>query len=97
MPAFDNVVYGSKTVNGQLGQVFEWPAFRMGNAVGPAYAGGPASPYTIPPHAVAASSGSQSAASAAANPWSLKSSALPVLIIMLIIGVLGLRYIHWGK
>lgn len=90
----DNIQYGSRVVNGQLIPVLEWPALASGNAVGPAWGGGPASPATIPPHA-AGGSGMAAGANAGASPWSFTQSPLPLLIIMLIVGILGLRYIHW--
>lgn len=84
--------YGSATVNGQLVPVFKWNAFASGNATGPVYGGGPASPATIPPNA---SSGSASASTAASAPFNVKSSPILLLLVMLVVGVLGLRFIHW--
>ena len=81
--------YSSASINGQLIPVLKRQALASGNAVGPIYGGGPASPATVPPNASQGSSGGP-----AANPWSMKS-ALPWLLIMLVVGVLGLRYIHW--
>ena len=88
------VTYGSKTVNGQLVPVFQWQPLSSGNAVGPAFGGGPASPATVPPNA---SRGGAAASSAARQPFSLKNSAVPLLLIMLVVGVLGLRYVHWRR
>ena len=88
--ALDNIQYGSRVVNGQLVPVLEWQALASGNAVGPAWGGGPASPATIPPNA-----GNTAGASVGGNPFSFRHSPLPLFLIMLVVGVLGLRYVHW--
>ena len=90
------VTYSSKIVNGQLVPVFELQALTSGNAVGPIYNGGAASPATVPPNASTGGS-ANSGATAAMSPFSLRNSAVPLLLIMLVVGVLGLRYVHWGK
>lgn len=90
--ALDNIQYGSRVVNGQLVPVLEWQALASGNAVGPAFGGGPASPATIPPNG---STGRPAAAAAASNPFNFRLSPVPILLIMLVVGVLGLRYVHW--
>lgn len=96
MAAYDNIQYGSRIVNGQLVPVFEWSALASGNAVGPQFGGGPASPATIPPNASRGGmSASRSAIAAQGSPFSFRQSPVPILIIMLIVGVLGLRYVHW--
>ena len=89
------VTYSSKVVNGQLIPVFELQALTSGNAVGPIYNGAAASPATVPPNA--STGGRANSGSAASSPFSLRNSAVPILLIMLIVGVLGLRYVHWGK
>ncbi len=88
------VTYSSTVVNGQLIPVFELQALTSGNAVGPIYNGAAASPATVPPNA---STGGSANSGAAASPFSLRNSAVPILLIMLIVGVLGLRYVHWGR
>jgi hypothetical protein len=54
---------------------------------------------TVPPQMGSGSVGGatsiDSAAVAAANPWSLMHSPLPWAIIFLVVGLLGLRFIHW--
>ena len=91
------VTYSSKIVNGQLIPVFELQALTSGNAVGPIYNGGAASPATVPPNASTGGKAAGAGGTAAASPFSLRNSAVPFLLIMLIVGVLGLRYVHWGR
>jgi hypothetical protein len=52
---------------------------------------------TVPPmiSGVGGATGIDSMAAASANPWSLFHSPLPWAIGMLVIGLLGLRLIHW--
>lgn len=90
------VTYSSKIVNGQLIPVFELQALTSGNAVGPIYNGGAASPATVPPNASTGGK-ANNGGTAAMSPFSLRNSAVPLLLIMLVVGVLGLRYVHWGK
>lgn len=100
MGAYDNIQYGSRSVNGQLIPVIEWAALASGNAVGPQFGGGPASPATIPPNGSGGGMRNSMASvngSAAAQPFSFKNSPVPLLIIMLIVGMLGLRYVHWRR
>ena len=88
-----NPSYSSMTVNGQLVPVFQWKALASGNAVGPAFGGGPASPATVPPNA---STGGAASSAAATNPFNVKTSGLVFLLVILVASVLWLRYIHWG-
>ena len=91
------VTYGSKTVNGQLVPVFQWQPLRSGNATGPAFGGGPASPATVPPNASQGAPANASSRAAGNSPFNFKTSAVPLLLIMLVVSVLWLRYVHWGK
>jgi hypothetical protein len=53
---------------------------------------------TIPPMMSTGAGGpssTDSATLAAANPWSWFHSPLPWAILFLVIGLLGLRFIHW--
>lgn len=53
---------------------------------------------TIPPmlgSGVGGATGTDSAVMAAANPWSFFHSPLPWAIVFLVVGLLGLRFIHW--
>lgn len=89
--------YGSIVANGQLRSVLAWPAFASGNAVGPAFGGGPASPATVPPNASQGAPANASSRAAGNSPFNFKTSAVPLLLIMLVVSVLWLRYVHWGK
>ena len=65
-------------------------------AVGPVIQGVPASPPQSPPGFGGGSDGSDKAAAASANPWSLTHSPVPWLIIMFLVGFLLLRYVHYA-
>lgn len=93
--ALDNITYGSRTVNAQLIPVLERQAFASGNAVGPLYAGGAASPATVPPNA--STGGAAAYSGGGAGPMSTGMSGVLFLLGMLVIGVLGLRFTTWRK
>ena len=90
--------YGSRVINGQLVPVFEGSSSTMvPPAVGPTYRGvGNRPPATIPAGITSpAGNGTLPGAAAAAAPFSFTASPVPLLILMFVVGVLGLRYIHW--
>lgn len=93
------LTFSSREVNGQLVPVWESSAsVGVGNAVGPTFYGyGTNSPQTIP--LVPGSSGSGASSPATGLLPGLGGSLTPVkaaaLVIMLVIGIAGLRYIHW--
>lgn len=92
--------YGSRVINGQLVPVFEGSASTMvPAAVGPTYRGiGNRPPATIPSGVTSpAGNGNLAGAAAAAQPFSLTASPVPLLLVMLVVGLLGLRYIHWRR
>lgn len=91
-PVYSNFPLNPSTVvaNGQQYSVMNTYAFAPSNAAGPSYRGGPRPPQTIPTGAGA--SLGQSAASAMAPTT---SSALLLCGAALVVGLLGLRYIHW--
>ena len=90
--------FGSREINGQLIPVFESSAsIGVGNAVGPTYYGyGVNTPQTIPltPGAVASGAAPASGPIAGLGTSMTPGKAI-ALVIMLIIGVAGLRYVHW--
>lgn len=90
--ALDNITYSSRVVNGQLVPVLEWQALASGNATGPIYGGGPASPATVPPNA---STKGMSASGGGSGTGGPSVRLVIVLLAMLFVGILGLRYIHW--
>ena len=90
------LTYSSEVVNGQLVQVMEGAWRASGNAVGPLYRGGAATPATIP-RAQSAGANSANAQAAGAAPWDPRVSPLPLLVVMLVLGLVGLRYIHWNR
>ena len=87
--------YSSFTVNGQLIPVFTGMGFNdVGNAVGPTlYGYGNNTPQTIP--LAPGSSAVGASPTAGLGSFQLTTSHAIVLGVMLIIGVAGLRYIHW--
>lgn len=93
-----NTGFGSREVNGQLIPVLEAQTFASGNAVGPhLYGYGSNTPMTIPltPGSVALGSVQSQGITSAATGFTLTPTRGIVLILMLIVGVAGLRYIHW--
>jgi len=88
------LTYSSEVVNGQLVTVLPAPFRASGNAIGPLYRGGAATPATIP-RAQSAGANAANAQAAGAAPWDPRVSPLPLLVVMLVVGLVGLRYIHW--
>lgn len=87
--------FASREINGQLVPVFMGSGFlNVGNAVGPTYLGyGSNTPATIPLTQGAVAGGPAPALGGSAFQITPRSAI--VLGVMLIIGVAGLRYIHW--
>lgn len=87
---------GSMSVNGQLVNVPMSSSFFPSAAAAPYYKGSGQSPPTIPlSYSSGNGSTSTQAAMAAANPFSFTQSPLMIAVIALVVGVLGLRYVHW--
>ena len=87
--------FGSREINGQLVPVFMGSGFlNVGNAVGPTYYGyGVNTPATIPLTQGSVSSSPTPALGGAALQLTPRNAI--VLAIMLVVGIAGLRYIHW--
>lgn len=87
--------FGSKEINGQLVPVFMGSGFlNVGNAVGPTYYGyGSNTPATIPLTQGAVSGSPVPALGGSALQLTPRNAI--VLGVMLIVGIAGLRYIHW--
>lgn len=90
-----NTGFGSLEVNGQLVPVFQGSGFiNVGNAVGPTYFGyGSNTPATIPLTQGAVAGGPSPAMGG--SQFQLTPRTAIILGIMLVIGIAGLRYIHW--
>lgn len=90
-----NTSFGSREINGQLVPVFTGSSFvNVGNAVGPTYYGyGQNTPATIPLTQGASASGPLPAVGG--SQLQLTPHIAIILGIMLIVGIAGLRYIHW--
>lgn len=95
----------SLVVNGQLLGVKQSDAYNP-ITYGPWYQGG-ATPVpsagpaqlgmaVMPSDNSSVSGNTQQVANAAASPWSPSQSPLIWVIAALIVGLLGLRYVHWG-
>lgn len=92
----DQLTYGSIDVNGQIVPVYQGAALYTGNAVGPTYRGaGQTPPPSIPFGNGGPGSAGAYASAAAAQPFSLTRGPIIALIIMLVVGMLWLRYVHW--
>lgn len=101
----NNTLYGSSVVNGQLVPNFTWRAMAPSQAAAPYWYGNGSKPATLAgfgsnPSVLSSASGvgggSLSVSPGAVdNPWSLRESPVPWAILFLVVGVLGLRYIHW--
>lgn len=90
-----NTSFGSREINGQLVPVFTGSTFtNVGNAVGPTYYGyGTNTPATIPLTQGAVAGGPLPAMGGSAFQLTPRNAI--VLAVMLVIGIAGLRYIHW--
>lgn len=88
---------GSLNVNGQLVPVPMSGAFYPSYAEGGVYRGTGQGPATVPLSYMQGDTGGSSvSATAAANPFHPTLSPLWMAVFALIIGMLGLRYIHWS-
>lgn len=105
----NNPSYGSTVVNGLLVPNFTWRALGPSQAAAPYWYGNGSKPATLAGYSAAVSplsmasgvtgmgGGAVATASAGAgdNPWSLVHSPTPWAMAFLVIGFLGLRFIHW--
>jgi hypothetical protein len=87
---------GSMNMNGQLVAAPMSGAFYPSGAQAASYTGNGQGPATIPLNYMGSNSTTSSTgAAAAANPFNPAVSPLWISIFALIVGMLGLRYIHW--
>lgn len=89
---------GTYAVNSQLLASPMAASFYPGLASAPFYKGNGQGPPTVPINymmGTSSNSSDQTAAAAAANPFDPTASPLPWALGALIVGILGLRYIHW--
>jgi hypothetical protein len=88
---------GSLVVNGQIVPVPMSGQFFPPLASAPFYKGSGQPPPTVPLNYMPNAQSMNSAAGqqAAANPFSFVQSPLIIAVAALVIGLLGLRYIHW--
>lgn len=104
-PNVTNPMYGSSVVNGQLVSNYTWSAMKPSQAAAPYYVGNGVKPRTLMGFGMGSSGlagtgiggggGSAASMDAIAAPWSPRASPVPWAIGFLIIGILGLRHIHW--
>lgn len=87
---------GTYVTNGQILQGPMQGAFFPSTAQVPFYKGSGQPPPTVPINYMSGStSGDNLANLAGSNPWSFTQSPLIIAVAALIIGLVGLRYIHW--
>ena len=85
--------YGTGIINGQFRTVVQGAALYPPAAMQPLFRGNGAPAPTLPLPIVA--TGGADGMGAASQPFSLKASPVPWLVVLLIVGLLGLRYVHW--
>jgi len=95
------ITYGSAGVNDQLIPVIEGSALWGLNSVGPVWHGnGQRPPQSIPTgitSPVMASSATPSTAFTSTTTTGNGTMLLVIAALMLVVGLLGLRYIHWRR
>jgi len=66
-------------------------------AAAPFYKGSGQPPPTVPISYMGSGSGADAQSQVAGeNPWSFSQSPLLIAVLAVIVGFVGLRYIHWG-
>ena len=94
---------GSLVVNGQIVPVPMGSQFFPSMASAPFFKGSGQPPPTVPVsfngNQMGSSGGGIDAVAnrAASNPWSFTQSPVIIALAALVIGLLGLRYIHWRR
>lgn len=87
---------GSLTVNGQIIPAPMTSSFFPDPASAPFYKGTGQPPPTVPLNFVSSATMYDTQANAAASdPWNITQSPVIIALAALIIGILGLRYVHW--
>lgn len=88
---------GSLVINGQIIPVPMGGQFYPAMASAPFYKGSGQPPPTLPVNYMQGTGGpdAQAAATAAGNPWSPTLSPLIIAIVALVVGIVGLRLVHW--
>ncbi len=89
---------GSMQVNSQIVPVPMSGAFFPSSASAPFYKGSGQPPPTVALSYMGSSGGSSNEGAvnaAVANPFSFTDSPLVLAIIFILVGYLGLRYVHW--
>ena len=86
---------GTMQVNSQLIPVPMSNAFYPSYASAPFYKGSGQPPPTIPLNYMSRNGTDYTSQMAANNPFSFTQSPLIIAVAALVIGLLGLRYVHW--
>lgn len=94
---FSPLTFGTVQSNGQLVAALQASALTAHGAIAPVLKGSqPQQPLTVGvPGGLTDSGSNGAAADAIANPLNFMKSPVPLLLIMLVVGMLGLRYIHF--
>lgn len=100
-----NPSYGSSVVNGQLVTNYTMSALKPSQAAAPYWQGNGSKPRTLMGYGMGSTGqaagagigggGVLTSSDAGAAPWSFQSSPVPWAIIFLVVGILGLRHVHW--
>ena len=86
---------GSMVVNGQIVPVPMGGQFFPTMASAPFYKGNGQGPPTVPLNFMGQGSGNQLSQVAGSNPFNFQLSPLLMACIALVVGIFGLRYVHW--
>lgn len=102
-PNVTNPAYGSSVVNGQLVTNYTWSAMKPAQAAAPYWQGTGVKPRTLMGYGAGptglagygVAGGGVIINDAGEQPWNLRASPVPWAIGFLIVGILGLRHVHW--
>lgn len=104
-PNVTNPMYGSSVVNGQLVPNYTWAAMKPAQAAAPYWQGNGAKPRTLMGYGMGQTGPAGTGiggggtltdgGDASADPFSLQKSPVIWAVAFLIVGILGLRHVHW--
>jgi hypothetical protein len=104
-PNVTNPMYGSSVVNGQLVPNYTWSAMKPSQAAAPYWQGNGSKPRTLMGYGmgptgaagtgIGGGGGTFPSGDAVDAPWSIRHSPVPWAIAFLVVGILGLRHVHW--
>jgi hypothetical protein len=95
--SYDQLTPWSANINGNLESTINPAAVNPTNFYAPSYQGQGVSPPTLPPIDNDGGAKGQVVQEARSKPFDLQKSPVLWMVGLLIISVLGLRYVHWGQ